>query len=266
MTRSGCANDTCQMVYGPLCYILLVFMRHRGCSAVTDAVLHRHKAVHQTRRACAQDTAAPAEQEFRPPSPKYDERTFFMSTQNPWVAARSAASPNKRSPATARRAASGAACVTPPVFNLAYSAAQQHSAGIRSHGVASANGLVAPDGGLALHSGISAAANRHAQAEGRAAGGAGSAAVRVGDVSITPPSSSVVQAPPEGVARPPDREALTLPAQKRARLESQARILLAHQLERFNGACMSGFSAHTEHASSERATVLRCWFDQAQAA
>ena len=61
---------------------------------------------------CAQDVQGSAEDEYRPPSPKYDERNFFMSTQNPWVAHRPAASPGKRSPAAPR----GAAFATPPMF------------------------------------------------------------------------------------------------------------------------------------------------------
>jgi hypothetical protein len=170
----------------------------------------------------AQDTSAPAEEEFRPPSPKYDERTFFMSTQNPWVATRSAASPNKRSPAVARRAANGAVSVTPPVFNLAYSGAPSSSAGKRSHAMTEASGrnpAKAPS-----DADVGDVPDRPAQAGDHAAE-AGGAAMRVGDAMITPPGGPVVQAPPDGIARRAGPDESTLPAQKRARLESQACFL-----------------------------------------
>ena len=47
------------------------------------------------RQLCVLHLQAPETEDpdFRPPSPKYDERTFFMSTQNPWVAPQSAPAP-----------------------------------------------------------------------------------------------------------------------------------------------------------------------------
>ena len=195
----------------------------------------------------AQDASAPTEEEFRPPSPKYDERTFFMSTQNPWVATRTGVSPNKRSPAVAKRVACGAAWATPPVFNLEDGAATVARAVNRPGGVADASGPVAPNtAGFSNDAGIGNVPVRPAQAADGARSGAAKATILNTDALITP-LSSAVKTPPDGGARRADFVQATMPAQKRARLESQACLFppplaLAHVLafDAFMQPCMPG--------------------------
>ncbi len=154
---------------------------------------------------CTQEVSGSAEEEYRPPSPKYDERNFFMSTQNPWVAARPAASPGKRSPAVPR----SAAFATPPAPAIA-----DGSGAAKRPRTAHETGARMADAAQPNQQGDSAVeAMPH---------GDSNAAVRVEDPLRKAPQA-VQAAPVPPVSRPvmEKSQASALPAQRRPRLESQ---------------------------------------------
>ena len=156
---------------------------------------------------CTQEVSGSAEEEYRPPSPKYDERNFFMSTQNPWVAARPAASPGKRSPAVPR----SAAFATPPMFALT-----EGSGAPKRLRIGDETG-----GRLAQH------AEPKQQGQNPAEpmpGGDAKIAVKVEDPWRKAPQG-LQAAPVPPANRPIMKEPAqsTLPGQMRARLESQVR-------------------------------------------
>ena len=132
-----------------------------------------------------------------------------MSTQNPWVAARPAASPGKRSPAVPRNAAFG----TPPVFALAD------------------GGGVAKRRRTADETAARMAQAAHPKQQGHSAAeavphGDENAAVQVEDpLRKAPQGVQAASVPP--VSRPAmeKSQASTLPAQRRPRHESQVKSL-----------------------------------------
>ena len=174
-----------------ICRAPLLRLRTRGCALLGT-----------------QDVSGLPEEEYRPPSPKYDERNFFMSTQNPWVVARPAASPGKRSPAVPR----SAAYATPPLFALA------------------------DVGGAAkrprLEDGTASKMAHHAQTEQQvqAAGNAAPQGDANAAVQVDGPSREALQGIQAAPVPPTNQPVLDEPgdsallAQRRARYESQVRL------------------------------------------